>query len=325
MPSASSSSTPSESDDGFDRIPDHVVLLIFNRVSDLKTLAGCRSVSKRFRSLVPHSDTLLLRVDSVISTQSKGFFLLHLLRSIFSSFHRLVSPKPPNRHRRSPSDILRCYHSVRDLEIELPSGDLKLEKGTILKWTAKFGKSLRYCVILGARGVSDAAAGVDDDQEFDDADVYGDRGGLKLRVVWTISALIAASVRHYLARDVIRERNELERLVLRDRDGEGAVAMDERGLKELKDAQEEAEADDRKKRTTVPAVRMRMRHAASIELAGGGRMRGATLVVVWAEGEKEEEGGEMEEFVKGAFGGVTGEAVDALLKRRSCVLEMNSF
>ncbi|KAI4962723.1 hypothetical protein ZWY2020_025893 [Hordeum vulgare] len=34
-------------------------------------------------------------------------------------------------------------------------------------------------------------------------------GGLKLRVVWTISSLIAASTRHYLLRSIIKEHPTL--------------------------------------------------------------------------------------------------------------------
>ncbi|XP_058085713.1 F-box protein AUF1-like [Magnolia sinica] len=326
-PSSPPSSPPHIQTGGFDRIPDHIVLIIFNRISDLKSLARCRAVAKRFNSLVPQAETLVLRVDSVISSESKGSFLSHLLRSILHSLHHIVSPKPPSsrpRYRNSPSEILHHFENVRNLEIELPAGDLRLEKGTVLKWKAKFGRSLKCCVILGIREIAEASE-TDDGGEADEIDFYGERGGLKLRVVWTISALIAASARHYLLNDVIREHEEMEGLVLRDRDGEGVVVMDKEGLREFReveDKESQVRVGEVKSRTMVPAVRMRMRHVAGIDLPGGVRMRGATLVVVWAEGEREEE---MEGFVAGAFGGVFGDLVQALVKRRSYVLEMNSF
>ncbi|KAJ0086573.1 hypothetical protein Patl1_08503 [Pistacia atlantica] len=34
--------------DGFDQLPDSLILLIFNSVSDIKSLIRCRAVSKRF-------------------------------------------------------------------------------------------------------------------------------------------------------------------------------------------------------------------------------------------------------------------------------------
>ncbi|MFS7930078.1 putative F-box domain-containing protein [Helianthus anomalus] len=55
--------SPENISDDFDRLPDPIFLTIFNYISDIKTLIRCRSVSRRFNSLVPHSDSLLLRVD----------------------------------------------------------------------------------------------------------------------------------------------------------------------------------------------------------------------------------------------------------------------
>lgn len=88
----------------------------------------------------------------------------------------------------------------------------------------------------------------------------------------------------------------------------------------------------RNNRTTVPAVRMRMRHEQRLELSGGVVMEGATLVVVRptttttgeAETEVEEQSGNAC-LANGAFEGVYGEAVEKLLKSPSYLLEMNSF
>ena len=69
--------------------------------------------------------------------------------------------------------------------------------------------------------------------EFADLDFAG---GLKLRVVWTISALIAASARHYLLRELVEEHEEIEKLVLTDKEGEGTLVMNKEGLAELRAA-----------------------------------------------------------------------------------------
>ena len=202
--------------DGFDLLPDPLILQIFNSVSDIKTLLRCRAVSRRFNSLVPQADSLLLRVDCVISSDSAdcchgdtdSFLFFSFLRSIVKSLHDLVSPDPPPRDppppQNSPSQILRRFDRVRELEIELPSGDLRLEKGAVVRWRAEFGRSLRSCAILGFRAIrdsppSEAAAG----SEFGEEDFAR---GLKTRVVWTISALIAASARHFLLREVAKEQ-----------------------------------------------------------------------------------------------------------------------
>ncbi|KAK9930559.1 hypothetical protein M0R45_027594 [Rubus argutus] len=302
--------------DGFDRLPDPLILQIFDLVSDTKTLIRCLAVSKRFNSLVPHTDSLVLTVDALISSDSDeeddvvSNLLTSALRFILKSLHSL---------------ILRCFHRVKRLAIDLPFRRPQAREGTLLKWTAEFGKTLRTCVILGFRSVGEAPAPLNAGAESDFA------GGLKVRVVWTISALIAASARHYLLKEVVREQSGLECLVLRDREGEGTVVMEKEGLRECREegevvVDEEEELD--RCRTRVPSVRMRMRHVPRLELKGGLWVEGATLVVVRPScdgggGDMAVEDGEL---ALRAFGdGLYGEVVHKLLKARSYLLEMNSF
>ncbi|KAL2468014.1 F-box protein [Forsythia ovata] len=345
---------PDESD-CFDRIPDPIVLLIFNQISDIKTLMRCRSVSKRFNSLVPQTDSVLLRVDRVISASDSEFddgvsFVFTLFKSLFKSLQDLISPyraslPDPTRSQNSPTQILRGFDGIKNLRIELPSGDLRLEKGTTIKWVARFGKALKSCVILGFRNSGTGLEGMVDFNNNGGAGA-GAGGGLKMRVVWTISALIAASARHYMMLDVISEQNYLANLIVNDREDEGTVIVDKDGLKECRnssvdEAEEEINESSngtdgglwwRSNRTTVPAVRMRMRHEARMELSGGMIMEGATLVVVrpvssgGERNEVEEQSGDME-LAAEAFGkeGIYVEAAERLLKSRSYILEMNSF
>ncbi|KAL7154705.1 hypothetical protein ABFS83_03G019200 [Erythranthe nasuta] len=330
-----------DSSDFFDLLPDPIFLLILNRVSDIKTLLRCRSVSKRFNSAVLQADSLLLRVDRVISSSDEDdgvSFFSALFKSLLTSLHHLVSPPPTGKQPpenptsaappppNSPSQILRSFDAIASLRIELPSGDLRLEKGTSIKWVARFGKTLRSCVILAFKNGGDSTAA--------DSGGAGGGGGLKMRVVWTISALIAASARHFMISEVVREQHSLSRLVVYDRDNEGTVIMDKDGLTESRDSGGDVVAEEtngggmwwRNNRTTVPAVGMRMRHEAKMELSGGMVLEGATLVVVRPVGGG---GGEEDDewLVEEAFGkeGVWAEAVQRLIKSRSYILEMNSF
>ena len=354
--------------DGFDRIPDPLILFIFNSLSDVKTLIRCRAVSKRFNSLVPQTESLLLKVDCVISPESdeSDTPFLHFFKTIVKSVHNLVSlsakthpelQNRPARSQNSPAQILRGFERIRDLVIELPAGDLKLDRNAVVKWRAEFGKTLKNCVIFAFRDIKPSTS-THIPAEFADLDFAG---GLKLRVVWTISALIAASARHYLLRELVEEHEEIEKLVLTDKEGEGTLVMNKEGLAELR-AAGVAQVSEHKEwaahyrgwdqesngsRTMVPSVRMRMRHVAKTELNSGGWLDGATLVVVRpttimckdgvAEVEVNEEGqriDDVEEDVAGdvnlalkAFedDGACGEAVQALVKTRSYHLEMNSF
>ncbi|XP_076884919.1 F-box protein AUF1-like [Bidens hawaiensis] len=340
---------PEYHSDDFDRLPDPLILTILNNISDIKTLIRCRTLSRRFNSLVPQSDSLLLRVDRVISTVDSDDHgdtpsVINFIKSVVKSIQDLISPHQSQtigqseQTHYSPAMILRGFERIKDLEIELPTGDLWLEKRAAIKWTAEFGKTLKSCVILGFRcggvGESDLGGG----------------GGLKTRVVWTISALIAASARHYMVKEIVKQNPYLKKLIVNDKENEGSVVMNELGIKEYREEEgqignlsDEQEGQNgnlngggvwwRSSRTRVPAVWMRMRHEAKLELSNGVVMEGATLVVVRPTGsgiganvEAEEERWDEGVVAKGGgFDGVYGEAVAKLIKRRSYLLEMNSF
>ncbi|KAL8226353.1 hypothetical protein R6Q57_016185 [Mikania cordata] len=345
-PSSLSFPSPENASNGFDWLPEPIILTIFNYISDIKTLIRCRAVSRRFNSLVPQSDSLLLRVDRVISSvdgESDGdaSSVIGFIKSVVKSIQNLILPplghtiqssSDSRQSEYSPAMILRGFERVKELQIELPTGDLWLEKRASIKWKAEFGKTLRNCVILGFRcggvGESDLGGG----------------GGLKTRVVWTISALIAASARHFMVKDVVTENLHLSKLIIKDREDEGTVIMNESGIKEYRDDTGENHSDEDRQngsgvwwqsnRTRVPAVWMRMRHEARLELSNGVTMDGATLVVVRRAGnaggtaedaEEERRWDEGSVAAGGGFDGVYGEAVAKLITRRSYLLEMNSF
>ncbi|CAN1181622.1 F-box protein AUF1 [Linum perenne] len=315
-------------DDCFDLLPDPIVLIIFNRISDVKTLILCRSVSKRFNSLVPQAEWLCLRVDRVISSTSSDdddnaddapFF--NFFNSIVDSIQNLFNLGGQDdgdgfQSFCSPAMILSGFDRIRRLEIELPGGDLELEKGVVVNWRAEFGKTMRNCVIMGFRsGGSPAtilASGADMTQ------------GLKTAVVWTVTALMAATARHELAGDVVRgEENQMERLVLKDAEGEGTLVMEKEGLAEF------GRGGGRRRRTVeVPAVKMRMRYEGEMEMKSGVWVKSAMLVVVrpWSTEVDDDVEEEDAELAMAAFGcGAYKDVVGALLKRRSFSLEMNSF
>ncbi|XP_010535602.1 PREDICTED: F-box protein At1g78100 [Tarenaya hassleriana] len=322
--------------DLFDRLPDTLVLDILNRVGDVKTLIRCRSVSKRLNSLVPQSESLLLRLDHESDTEFDspvvGFF-----RSLFKSLHDLLPlfPRPvhPTRPPKNPAQILSGFDRIQNLEVEFPGGDINLEKGAAVKWKAEFGKTLRSCVIVAFRSVtvSKECSGEREGTAESDVEFVS---GLKTRVVWTVSALMAASARHLRMKEVAKEHKEMERVVLRDREGEGTVVMDTEGLREYASEAAERDGEDggervgevERGRTVVPSVRMSMRHAPSLRLKSGICLEGATLVVVRPSGATGDDDLAAEAFA-GDMGGdcMYGEAVAALLKRRRNVLEMNSF
>ena len=150
-------------------------------------------------------------------------------------------------------------------------------------------------------------------------------GGLKLRVVWTISSLIAASARHYLLQQIICEHPTLQGLIVTDADGQGMLCMGKEQLEEfrVKPLAPSASWD----RTQVPALSMKLWYAPYIELPGGTGMEGATLIAIKPSNHpaQQQTPRDLDGFVFGAFEEPFKSAVTLLAKRGTYLLEMNSF
>ncbi|XP_072981111.1 F-box protein At4g18380-like [Typha angustifolia] len=340
--------------DQFDRIPDSIVLVIFNKLTDVRSLGRCSAVSKRFNSLVPLVHDVYVKIDRVVATDGDpddalnlapkprsliSNFLKFMLSTLLKPFSQLQSTNGGNKallpqlSHHSPAQVLKNFTHVRNLRIELPAGDVGTEDGVFLKWRAEFGSTLQSCIVLGGTPVDrkpapshqEPSPGEDNNGSIPES--FYTNGGLKLRVVWTISSLIAASTRHYLLRQIIKEHPTLRSLILTDADGQGTLTMGAEQLKEFREKPLAASASSN--RTQVPASNMKLRYAPYLELPEGMKMQGATLVAIKPAGEGGSGGNsskkEVETLVTGAFDGPFRAAVKALVKRRTYLLEMNGF
>ncbi|XP_077253857.1 F-box protein At5g46170-like [Tasmannia lanceolata] len=348
--------------DHFDRLPDSLLLLVFNKIGDVKALGRCCVVSRRFHGLVPQVDNVIVKVDCVISdddgsasgTSDKGKSVFsHLVRLVLGgivkplqALGQFLGPKKPLSQNgngngdgegevshHSPTEVLKNFNEIRRLRIELPGGELGIDHGVLLKWKADFGSTLDSCVILGASSVlfsgakSPAGEGVCGNGGEDNGSIpesFYTNGGLKLRVVWTISSLIAASARHYLLQQIIADHETLESLVLTDSDGQGVLRMNREQLEELRVKPLSASASAN--RTLVPALNMRLWYAPHLELPDGTVLKGATLVAI-RPSEQTAAKKEVSDscWVSSAFEEPFGTAAKLLVKRRTYCLEMNSF
>ncbi|CAH8253948.1 unnamed protein product [Arabidopsis lyrata] len=362
--------------DHFDLLPDSLLLLIFDKVADVKDLGRCCIVSRRFHSLVPFVENVLVRVDCVISDDDSsssdenrrfslnaasisdaagagGSFsaLFRLVFApIFKPFQALGQFLVPKRSsssssfdasfsaindeiggemgvtHHSPTQVLKNFGEIRFLRIELPTGELGIEDGILLKWRADFGSTLDNCMILGASSVilSNQVKNLENSVDEDNGNIpesFYTNGGLKLRVVWTISSLIAASARHYLLQPIITEHKTLDRLVLSDADGQGVLCMNREQLEELRVTP--LSASSASKRTLVPALNMRLWYAPQLDLPDGTVLKGATLVAIRPSESKKEVCDAS--WLSDAFEEPYGTAAKMLIKRRTYCLEMNSF
>lgn len=344
--------------DLFDSLPDPVVLHILKKLQDVKVLGRCSAVSKRFNLLVPQVEDVVVKVDCVISEEKANFtikgkgLLTHLLRLVMGGLfkplhalqHLLALPKKcvlPEVSHHSPGEVLKNFKSVRNLRIELPRGELGIGKGVLLKWRAVFGSTLESCVILAASSMAKSGGKTTHtcraqeaprtEAESNETNIYDNssgipesfftNGGLKLRVVWTISSLIAAAARHYLLQQVINEHPTLETLVLADADGQGTLSMHREQLQEFRD--KPIAACPSSNRTQVPALNMKLWYAPSLDLTSGARMKGATLVAIQPSGQLENK--VMNGFSSSAFEEPFKSAASSLTRRQTYLLEMNSF
>ncbi|GJN08021.1 hypothetical protein PR202_ga25905 [Eleusine coracana subsp. coracana] len=358
-----------EGEDHFDRIPDSLMLLIFNKLADARSLGRCSAVSRRFNALVPLVDDACLRIDRVIPADDasslglgsggpRGPRISHLLKSMLLAVLKPFAhcdarsggggigkhSQMQQQQHHSPAQVLKNFSSIRNLRMELPVSDVGTDDGVLLRWKAVFGTTLQSCVILAGtkldRGNTDNAPssstmamaspdlglGGEDDAGGSIPESFYTNGGLKLRVVWTISSLIAAATRHYLLREIVKEHPTLERVKLADAHGQGTLAMAREQIKEFREKPLAAAAAAN--RTQVPACNMKLRYAPVLELSDGTRIHGATLVVVKPVGAEAAVCGgrkELDDFVGDTFDGPFREAVAMLSKRRTYLLEMNGF
>lgn len=352
---------PSTPNDPFDLLPDSLLLCIFNRIGDVKALGRCFAVCRRFNSLVLQVEDVVVKVDCVISTDESNLsirgtgLLTHLYRvfvgSLVKPLHALqhfLTPKRciiPEISHHSPCEVLKNFKGVQRLRIELPGGELGIEDGILLKWKAEFGSTLESCVILAASSLvnSDKDKLIETssmsssspmdvtlrnenqatmhDNNGNIPESFFTNGGLKLRVVWTISSLIAASARHYLLQQIICDHPTLESLVLADADGQGTLCMNKQQLLDFQGKPIAASASTN--RTQVPALNIKLWYAPLLDLPGGPVMKGATLVAIRPSGFLVKEG--LENFPTNAFEEPFGKAAGLLARRRTYLLEMNSF
>jgi hypothetical protein len=281
--------------------------------------------------------------------------LAHIARLLLGGITRpiralgqILSPAAaasPAVRRRSPPlrpRPLWTSPTTRPPRSSAPTGELGIDDGMLLKWNADFGSTLGSCVILGASSVSSkplstetapetasdsSAAPPDSNRESEESGDLPEplytNGGLRLRFVWTISSIIAASARHYLLQLIIANRDTLHSLHLTDADGQGVLTMNKKQLQELR--VRPVSTSGSLHRTLMPALSMRLYYAPHVELPGGTLLKGATLVAIRPSEDalREDASAGATCWISEAFEEPYRSAAKVLLKRRPYGLEMN--
>ncbi|GMH27697.1 hypothetical protein Nepgr_029540 [Nepenthes gracilis] len=243
--------------DHFDRLPDSLLLLVFNKIGDIKALGRCCVVSRRFHALVPQVENVVVQVDCVISDDDSS------------------SASSSSDKSRSPFVNL-----------------IRIVFGNIFRPLQALGQILTPKRSGSSTGIGPSASSLSVGNGGDDEEA--EHGGVThhsptqliirknqpqfTKMLITVISLIAASARHYLMQPIIAEHRTLDTLVLTDADGQGVLCMNREQLEELR--VKPLSASSASKRTLVPALNMRLWYAPQLELPGGVLLKGATLVAI---------------------------------------------
>lgn len=335
-------------DDHFDGLSDELLSLIFSKVLDAESLCRCSAVSKRFASLIPLVDALLLTIPPPKSKPNRGLFLnfgnslqvTNFIAKLLQFLHQIVLPQSSvsfhsnegSIHHFS-SEVLKNFSHITSLHIQLPShgGELGANgTGSLLKWEAEFGRELESCVVLGATYFqrSNKISRIPKRQDrLHESSLATDE--LKLRVAWMISCLFAASARHCLLKQIIADNPMMLRsLVIEDGSKQGRLRMGEDQFKELRKC---VNTRPPLERTKLPAICIKLWYVPLLELpASGCVMKGATLIVIRPLNQvmKMKSDGDL---LAGAFDGeeeaeALCEAAREIVKeKKPYLMEMNSF
>jgi hypothetical protein len=353
-------------EDHFDCLPDELLLFIFNKLLDAKSLTRCLLVSKRFASFIPQIDSVFLPLPRLVRNRKrkhglpiKVFKILvsNLIIKPMQVLHKLMFNKPATNSNfdhflyYSPKEVLKNFNGLKALHLELPCLDSEMEFNvgscSLLKWKAEFGEELKSCIILSATSFhreslsSSSTYGNEGDEEVQQQELQSflDEDELKLRIIWTISCLVSASVRHYLLKQIVANFPMLQSMVITDARKRGKLCMGEDQLVELRNTMNSSagtlEESNSLERTPIPNLSMNLRYVPEMQLPVSGYvMKEVTLVVIKpvVSGVEMGEGVSDGDLLVGDFDGedeetmVFGEAVREMVKRKtSYVMEMSSF
>ncbi|XP_038878549.1 F-box protein At4g18380-like isoform X2 [Benincasa hispida] len=349
--------------DLFDLLPDAILHLIFTKLTDAPSLIRCLTVSKRFASLTSQSDSVFLAIPRLLldsksksritrtsqSSSTIRFFVRRFLFTPFRLIRRLIARTSQSSSGFSewyywPSVALKELKGIKFVHMELPCcGDeigSNHNGGALLKWKAEFGSELKSCVVLGAsslrrKSIVESDLEVKETEEnrldLDSESEMGDEE-LKLRIIWTISSLIAASMRHYLVKQMVNDFPLLKTVLITDSTKQGRLCMEEKEVMELRESMKSSLSSSigasSVQRTVIPDLKMEMWHVPVLDLpAAGFVMTAATLVVIRPSGGGigldglDSIGDEFDDEEREKLG-VYGEAVRKLMKlKRNYALE----
>ncbi|XP_015966358.1 F-box protein AUF2-like [Arachis duranensis] len=247
----------------FELLPDDVILIIFNKVKDAKTLVRCFSVNKHLASLIPQTDVVSLSLIAPRSSNShsldrnhnnKGNFVKHVKSGVNYLATKLLqncyvptaAPTTSNKQEvpfssdDTPCRRLRLFSHISYLRVEIHSditdAGITRSSDEIFKWKARFSgrlkswtllccsKKLRYFVGGGDWCLKSGAL-----TQFKERE---QRMNLSFR---------DAYARYRLAREMATQFATLKKVKVTDAKREGILSMTEDDIGDMRDSWREEE------------------------------------------------------------------------------------
>ncbi|KAI3804421.1 hypothetical protein L1987_25948 [Smallanthus sonchifolius] len=259
------------------RLPDELLLLIFTKLNNAKSLCICNLISKRFSAVVHQTPSISITFPHRNSNDRNENLPKKLFNYLSKSFFR---KPPPNNFDgalfQSAVDSLKCFQNIRDLRIELPSFQ---QDESILKWHAEFGRGSNVCVILFATYSHQSTSS---NHQIQNPDTVLTNQLLQSRIASSNQCFREATWRQHVLRHVVENhRRTLETAEICDSDRKGRVVMkDKQQLNDLLDPEVKMPASGYGKLWHVQLLRLPESRCV---------LHGATVVAIRRTDENEEE------------------------------------
>ncbi|CAH1412571.1 unnamed protein product [Lactuca virosa] len=207
----------------FRRLPDEIILQIFNKLIDLKTLCFCHLISKHFSSIV-------LQIEAIS-------FTAPLLNPHISD-KNTVSDVSPSQPFLSAHRFLSKFKGVKFLWIELPSSSHRdIDDRLLFRWKAKFCSRMKSFIFLSPHSIFDKDGfcinGNGEEEEEEEDELRNDM--LNQKLVISFQCFRDAMVWHSILLYLVKDLPKLEKVSITDLGRRGKLSLSGEKLIEVKE------------------------------------------------------------------------------------------
>ncbi|MED6134093.1 hypothetical protein PIB30_034211 [Stylosanthes scabra] len=261
----------------FELLPDDVILIIFNKIQDVKTLITCFSFNKHLASLILQTDVVSLSLilphssndndtkANFVKTDKSGvnYLATKLLHNCYvpaAAAATVKNKKEASFSDDTPCRRLRLFSQISQLRVEIHSdvtnnnGITRSNDDEIFKWKARFSGRLKsWTLLCCSKKLRQYVGG---------GDWWPKSGAItqfKEREYRMSSSFKAAYARYRLAREMATQFATLKKVKVTDAKREGILTMTEDEIRDMKDSwkeEEEGGEDQEEEETTTYLLQM---------------------------------------------------------------------